>query len=258
MQSCKICPAGYYCVSGTHTPTACSPGTFNQYTNMQKAADCLACIAGQACTKHGLAKPDYPCDPGHYCPGGNRLPTENPCPAGTFTDFKNLTAMSQCETCRSTKACLEGTGGLQKPPVPCGQGHFCPDGTASPTQYPCPAGTYTNLTNLYKVEQCTICPRGWYCLEGSATPTGMCDKGHWCPDGKKKAFTIDFEFILYPSFVSAQILIPKILYLCTYKKFFYHFILTFFEIKDLGHHVFILCFHYLYSYLKTVKVKVQR
>lgn len=231
MQSCKICPAGHYCVSGTHTPTACSPGTFNQYTNMQKAADCLACIAGQACTKHGLAKPDYPCDPGHYCPGGNRLPTENPCPAGTFTDFKNLTAMSQCETCRSTKACLEGTGGLQKPPVPCGQGHFCPDGTASPTQYPCPAGTYTNLTNLYKVEQCTICPRGWYCLEGSATPTGMCDKGHWCPDGKKKAFTIDFEFILYPSFVSAQILIPKILYLCTYKKNFFHLILTFLRSK---------------------------
>jgi hypothetical protein len=39
------------------------------------------------------------------------------------------------------------------------------------------------LTNLYKVEQCTECPRGYYCLEGSSSPSGICAAGHYCPDG---------------------------------------------------------------------------
>ena len=53
-------------------------------------------------------------------------------------------------------------------------GHYCPPGTASPTQYPCAAGSWTNRTNLESQEQCSACPRGWFCLEGSATPTDEC------------------------------------------------------------------------------------
>lgn len=65
-----------------------------------------------------------------------------------------------------------GTGGNQKAPVLCAPGHYCPAGTATPDQYPCAAGTYSNKTNLKEQDECTPCERGWYCLEGSTTPSG--------------------------------------------------------------------------------------
>jgi hypothetical protein len=40
-----------------------------------------------------------------------------------------------------------GTG-LTAPNETCAEGHYCPAGTTSRTQYPCPAGTYTGSTNL--------------------------------------------------------------------------------------------------------------
>lgn len=65
-----------------------------------------------------------------------------------------------------------GTGGSQKSPIACAPGHFCPAGTATDTESPCAAGTWTNLTNLREQAECYQCPRGYYCLEGSAAPTG--------------------------------------------------------------------------------------
>ena len=139
-----------------------------------------------ACTRAGLTRADYPCSPGFYCPGGNYAPNQTAyaCPPGTFNDFNNLTAIDQCVTCPPTVACLIATGGQQKPPVACATGHFCPAGTGSPSQYPCPAGSWTNQTNLASQELCYPCPRSYYCLEGSSTPTGLCFTGHWCPHSK--------------------------------------------------------------------------
>jgi hypothetical protein len=194
LEFCKSCPAGHYCTSGTHTPTPCDPGFFNPMTEKQDVSGCSPCTSGKACTKYGLTEPDYPCSPGYYCPGGNYAPNQTAyaCPAGTFTNYQNLTDVAQCDTCPETFACLIGTGGVQKPPVSCGKGHYCPSGTASQTQWPCPAGSYTNLTNLKMVEECYVCPRGWYCLEGSEAPTGLCFQGHWCPDGKLFSFFLNF------------------------------------------------------------------
>lgn len=76
-----------------------------------------------------------------------------------------------------------GTGGQQQPPQLCAQGHYCPEGTQYPSQYPCPAGTWTNLTNLAASDECYVCPRGYYCLVGSTEPTGLCATGHYCPAG---------------------------------------------------------------------------
>ena len=69
--------------------------------------DCAACTSGKACTRYALTEYDYPCSPGYYCPGGNYKPnqTEYACPAGTYTDYNNLTAVEQCDTCRETVAC---------------------------------------------------------------------------------------------------------------------------------------------------------
>ena len=47
---------------------------------------------------------------GYFCPGGNHRPnqTEYACPAGTYTDYTNLTAIEQCDVCPETVACLLG------------------------------------------------------------------------------------------------------------------------------------------------------
>lgn len=78
----------------------------------------------------------------------------------------------------------EGTGGVQKQPLDCAMGHYCPSGTGSPTQFPCAAGSYTNKTNLKAQDECTPCTRGWFCLEGSSSPTDLCFTGHWCPESE--------------------------------------------------------------------------
>ena len=79
--------------------------------------------------------------------------------------------------------CFLGTGGVQKPPEPCAQGHYCPLGTQHSDQYPCPAGTWTNQTNLAASAECYVCPRGSYCLAASTWPTALCPTGHYCPAG---------------------------------------------------------------------------
>lgn len=66
-------------------------------------------------------------------------------------------------------------------------GHYCPRGTMSPTQFPCVEGTWTNLTNLISQEECYVCPKGFFCLRGVSTPSGLCFTGHYCPRGMHTA-----------------------------------------------------------------------
>ena len=62
---------------------------------------------------------------------------------------------------------------------PCDPGYYCPDGTTSATQYPCPAQTYYNLTMARDVADCLPCPGGEYCAtNGLSTPTGLCQQGN--------------------------------------------------------------------------------
>nr|XP_054760934.1 uncharacterized protein LOC129267226 [Lytechinus pictus] len=186
---CKTCPAGYYCPSGTDTPQACPAGTFNPTVGQNEVSDCNPCTAGFACTTVALVEPDTHCYPGYFCPAGSDSPNDadNACPAGTFNDYHNLTASFQCEECEASFACYEGTGGLQLPPAVCAQGHYCPAGTQHSDQYPCPAGSWTNQTNLKAVDECYECPRGYYCLEAATEPTELCPTGHYCPAGTQSA-----------------------------------------------------------------------
>lgn len=67
--------------------------------------------------------------------------------------------------------------------LPCA-GHYCPAGTVYPDQYPCPAGTYTDETNLTSDSDCTTCPTGSVCLEGSTSVTiRACTAGYYCVAG---------------------------------------------------------------------------
>ena len=139
---------------------------------------------------------------GYYCPGGNYAAnqSEYACPAGTYTNRYNLTTSSECETCPQGVACLVCTGGSQKQPVPCAQGHYCPTGTGAPNETPCAAGSFTNRTNLYRQTDCDTCPRGLYCIEASIAPTGQCFQGHYCPDGKYTCTDLSYILLFRKTF----------------------------------------------------------
>lgn len=42
---------------------------------------------------------DGPCAAGYYCPLKTAAATDNPCPAGTFSNSTSLYLESQCEDC---------------------------------------------------------------------------------------------------------------------------------------------------------------
>lgn len=69
---------------------------------------------------------------------------------------------------------------MTKPAVPCARGYYCPEGTSTPDQFPCPAGSYSWRTDLIHQDECFACPAGSYCEEGSIEPTGVCDAGYYC------------------------------------------------------------------------------
>ena len=183
---CKECPAGFYCTSGTDSPSPCLPGTFNPLTGQDNADDCQPCTAGRACSTLALTQTNELCSAGHFCPEGSDKSADpaNECPAGTFTDYHNLTVADECSICPAGLACPSGTGGVSTPRLACAVGHFCPNGTQFPTQYPCAAGFYGNKTTLQRQEECEVCPAGMYCVGGASVPSGPCDQRHYCPPGE--------------------------------------------------------------------------
>ncbi|KAM4567238.1 uncharacterized protein PAE49_010636 isoform 2-T2 [Odontesthes bonariensis] len=185
VKDCLKCPAGFYCPEGTSDPMPCPQGSFNPLEGQDELTDCRECYAGKACTQIALRAPDVDCMQGFVCPPGSSKPNaaRNACSPGTLSNRTDLTDRSQCQQCPARYACLRGTGGMQRPPLSCFAGHFCPPGTMFPTQYKCPVGTWSSHSGLEAESECQPCPRGWYCLAGSAAPTGRCNSGHYCPEG---------------------------------------------------------------------------
>ncbi|XP_028563977.2 uncharacterized protein LOC114585457 [Podarcis muralis] len=185
VKQCLKCPVGYFCPNGANFPSPCPSGTHNPLQGQDESADCRPCPAGRACTQAGLAEPDSECMAGYICPVGSSSPhaPSNACPPGTFSNRSDLFDKSQCETCPERFVCTRGSGGKQKPPVPCPAGHYCPPGTKHPTQYKCAPGTWSNKTGLAAEDECVPCPAGWFCMAGAHGPSGSCSAGHFCPEG---------------------------------------------------------------------------
>ena len=81
----------------------------------------------------------------------------------------------------------------------CQPGHFCPQGSTNSTSRPCPAGRFSPATGQRVLQDCILCPRGFYCTVGAiyAQPcppnvfgnstgltsdvcSGPCPKGSFC------------------------------------------------------------------------------
>ena len=61
----------------------------------------------------------------------------------------------------------------------CPPGYYCPNGTKAAYQFPCPLGTFSNVSGLSRVTECSPCPGGYYCDElGQTTFTKKCDQGN--------------------------------------------------------------------------------
>lgn len=165
------CAPGSYC----HPGTAGNDLTMKNFTLPQPCYESMYCPEGSA-SPMGAAS----CAPGFYCPFGTRIS----CPAGTYCPQSGLIA---------PVACPPGTfNGMiaQSACTPCPVGYICP-GLDRIMPVICPAGFVCSKQNLSSPN--SLCPRGFYCLEGTATSDGFrddtrlrpypCKPGTYCVKG---------------------------------------------------------------------------
>lgn len=204
------CPKGHYCPSKSSYPSPCPPGTYADTEYNQFKNNCKPCIPGKFCPTYGLdypagncsegfycpggetqqSPPDKECRPGHFCPEGSGL--HNPCPAGTYQPYARKGFCYICPTgsycdpneVRQNMSCEGNVSCGVIVPSNCLAGYFCPNGTKWARQYPCPVGTFGNVTNLMAEDQCTQCTKGYYCgTSGITQPTEECHAGYYCIEG---------------------------------------------------------------------------
>lgn len=60
----------------------------------------------------------------------------------------------------------------------CDKGHFCPEGTLMPFQFPCPAGTKNKQTNADDVTKCIPCNKDTFCTRATVDLELPCAPGH--------------------------------------------------------------------------------
>ena len=176
----------------------CPPGTFTAATDLTQASECSPCDPGHFCSGGGSAV-SGDCAAGHYCPTNTTFATQYPCPAGTFSAATDLTDGSECSACP--------------------EGSFCPAGSTAPS--PCPAGTYTNVTNTrydypshtWGEGSCAVCPAGFRCPADTDDPVpcaagtmsrnmestcSTCPAGYYCPNSEV-AYRTMISFLQCPA-----------------------------------------------------------
>eukprot|EP00767_Chilomastix_cuspidata_P000870 gnl/Chilomastix_cuspidata/1248.p1 GENE.gnl/Chilomastix_cuspidata/1248~~gnl/Chilomastix_cuspidata/1248.p1 ORF type:complete len:6697 (-),score=752.02 gnl/Chilomastix_cuspidata/1248:22-17397(-) len=193
-----ICPAGSYCLEGTFTDIKCPIGTYNPYEGKKSIDNCLPCKGGMACPEEGIDTPDVVCSEGYYCVEGATTPTPidqetgdicprgyycesgsaspTPCEAGSYAqDY----GQSSCDECPIGYYCPVGTAD----PIICPKGYYC--GAGATEAVPCIKGTFSNLQGLKTLNECTLCPGGYYCPSTALTDylPYECLQGYYCTIG---------------------------------------------------------------------------
>uniref|UniRef100_K3WJP5 Tyrosine-protein kinase ephrin type A/B receptor-like domain-containing protein n=1 Tax=Globisporangium ultimum (strain ATCC 200006 / CBS 805.95 / DAOM BR144) TaxID=431595 RepID=K3WJP5_GLOUD len=147
----------------------CPAGTYTERVDLIRAEDCTICPLRHACPQGtgGETQTMQDCGAGFFCPNGTAYAKQFPCLPGTWSSSTSLADSSECEICPKGKYC---SGGKSFIDGSCSPGYYCPLGTAYPTKFPCPSGTYTSKTWLFESSQCDDCPPGYYCPAGSVEP----------------------------------------------------------------------------------------
>ncbi|CEM31004.1 unnamed protein product [Vitrella brassicaformis CCMP3155] len=176
------CAEGHYCPRGTERPDShpCPPGTYSNKTGVESLAspqECHICPPGKACdwgtTGPTGTKPPVDCAAGFYCPAGTSVPSQYPCPPGTYDAATNLTDSFQCDPCPAGSYCLGGDTAVTGL---CLEGYYCPEGSSTNKAFPCPAGTFRATPGATSVDDCANCTATNYCNEASTSQ-------EVCPDG---------------------------------------------------------------------------
>ena len=188
--SCTTCPAGYQCpTTGMSAPTACTAGFYStsgatsctqcpegyycyQEATTQEQMTQQPCPAGTICSDGGFGLSvspnleDHKCPVGKYCEGGI---ASVDCPAGTYNPIPGRKSLDDCLQVPAGFYTLAGAS--QYLTTKCAAGHYCLAGSTTATQFPCPPGTFREITEGRQPEDCTICKSGYVCAsEATVTP----------------------------------------------------------------------------------------
>jgi hypothetical protein len=169
------------------------PSSAEAYDGDQFPKACLAGVQGDSDAAQNQSSPFCAgaCAAGFYCPLGTSQPL--PCAVGRFSrggaktaeeclscspgSVANATGMKECALCEPGKYQPE-TGTTVC--IACAVASFCPGwGSASAT--PCPGGTYSNVSGLDGVWQCTGVESGFWAPTRSAFPEECPKSGFTCP-----------------------------------------------------------------------------
>lgn len=206
-----VCPKGHYCPSASPYPLPCGEGEFSDRYGNHNASNCLPCTAGMYCSGTGRDLPNGYCDEGWFCPSGmtvpqppgNRClaghscplgsPQQTPCASGSYQPLPEQGICLVCPAglyCDQTEAVTELQSGVSAPshgvvtPKDCPAGFYCPNGTRTDRENPCPVGTFSNNTGLESLSECRTCTPGHFCeSENITSPTGQCQPGYYCVMG---------------------------------------------------------------------------
>jgi hypothetical protein len=119
------------------------------------------------------------CPPGTYCIKGSPIPF--PCAAGTYQDSAGN---DTCRDCLAGSYCPPGSNSLSACPI----GYYCPLSTQFANQFPCPNGTYSDVSGIASISECKMCSPGKYCeYPGLSKPTANCSIGFFCGGGSSVA-----------------------------------------------------------------------
>ncbi len=145
LECSNVCYQGYYCPSGSISPTICPSGTYNSYSSKSSIVDCLDCPIG------------------YYCLSGSTDGHKNMCDAGYYGSTSRQVNGLCSGICPRGYRCPSGSTSPQE--FTCGSPqYYCPTGTSIPQQvspgYFSEGGTLN--TNYYQ----TICPFGTFCING--------------------------------------------------------------------------------------------
>lgn len=203
-----ICEPGYYCPAGSSKQQPCFPGTYAPEYKNQHRNNCKPCDPGKYCGSYALYKPEGNCNEGYYCPAGETLKsppdkecqpghfcpegagTHKPCPPGYYQPYKKMGICYICPEgsyCDPAEAIANFSSGVNTSshgvvyPLDCVSGYYCPNGTQTKYQFPCPVGRFGNRSRLTSFDECDPCLPGHYCKKsGITTTSGFCYQGYYC------------------------------------------------------------------------------
>lgn len=204
------CSPGYYCSQGStvSTPVAC--GSVDLFcprgSALPSAVTAGYYTVGALSVRNATQDPadattrvdEVPCEPGHYCVDGVRIP----CPAGVYGSTFGLTDPACSGTCAAGYYCPQAS--VTATAVPCGNSAvYCPPGSVVPTSASsgyCSIGgaditTRTAQRTAKPGEfawkgECLLCPAGSFGSRTGETERqceAKCAAGYFCPSGSASA-----------------------------------------------------------------------